>query len=151
MGAFEIYKLAASRLEATISRGRVMANNDLDRLIGSLATPQEIERALHQTAKRALYACRIGNYDRHQARRQIEATLTAVADERGYVRFGANRTIGKLTAKMMAGYEANYNAVQFKLDSYKKKWDRKHGRNYKMRWEEGREEFLKTIWGEGPN
>ena len=129
-----------------------MADNDLDRLIGALVTPKEVEHILAQSAKRALFDCRVSNKDKRHARIYIEASLNSIVTDRGYVRFGAYKTVGNLVAKMMVGYEPGYNRVQPKLEKAKKRFE---SRQYALKkfnyWDNEREEeFLRAYWSTQP-
>ena len=125
-----------------------MADNDLDRLIGALVTPKEVERVLAQLAKQALLDCRVSNKKKHEARPYIETALHLVVTERGYVRFGVYKTIGNLVAKMMVGYEQGYNLVQPKLEKAKKRFESRHYalKRFDYWTREKEEEFLRAYW-----
>jgi hypothetical protein len=148
-----VYKAVAARLQATIEVGsNVAKTNDLDRLVGAIYSPKEVKRILGQAARRYVYSCRINNTDPVAARHHVESSLRAMCEERGYVRFGVNKTVGNILGKVMTGYKAGYDLLQPQLEKAKERYER-HERSV-GRWRywdiEMKEAFLRRYWGSEP-
>lgn len=127
----------------------LMANNDLDRLVGAMCTPKEVKNILGRYARQLVYGHRISNTDPVVARKSVEAALRGMAEQRGYVRFGLNKTVGNLVGKVMAGYKQGYDLVQPKLEKAKERFE--NSPKYRYWGFEEKEAFLRQYWGSEPN
>ena len=122
--------------------------NDLDRLVGAMYSPKEVKNILGRAARRLVYQCRIENTDPMAARRTVEATLRTMCEERGYVRFGLNKTVGNLVGKVMAGYKHGYDLVQPRLEKAKERFE--NTPKYRYWSTEEKEAWLRQYWGPEP-
>jgi hypothetical protein len=143
------YQRITDREFKRMSESLMAAKNELDKFVGALASPKEVERALAQAAKEARYTCRLNNLDKAAAKHHIEVELLTLVNDRGYVRFGVSKTVGKLVGKMMDGYESGYNRVQPQIEMAKKRYERANQAMNKCRyWDhDALEAFLRAYWG----